>query len=210
MNNKENVVYRYDPRDHLAIRYHAIPSACRGSAENLGAARSSYRNDLIELLHVDRHELPRVIEHVEAAVYGMWVRSRVGAVHRDHHADRMFLQTLRGPGNAQDALRAEVAMATQRGLQPVVIIVEPTDTVGSVLDQMTPHDTVVVACSDIDAAVAWAVIYGPKADSRQDIPQPPSATELRDMPVSTFVHRHGAPSGQHAVRMDPEVLRLAS
>jgi hypothetical protein len=136
VNNKENVVYRYDPRDQHAIRYHALPSACRGNANNLGSTRASYRNDLIELLQIDRHDLPPVTEHLEAAVDGMWARTRVGAVHRDHHADRMFLPTLRAPGSAQDALRAEVAMATERGLEPVVVIAEPTDNLGSVLDRL--------------------------------------------------------------------------
>ena len=181
-----------------------------GNANNLGSARASYRNDLIESLQIDQHDLPPVIEHLEAAVDGMWVRTRVGAVHCDHHADRMFLQTLRAPGSAQDAFRAEVAMATERGLEPVVVIAEPTDNLGSVLDQMTPRDTVVVAYSDIEATVGRAVIYGPKADGRQDIPRVSGDTELRDMPVWNFVHRYGAATGKHAVRMDAELSRLAS
>ena len=101
MNNVENVVYRYNPDEHPAVRYHAIPSGCAGGANDLGAARSSYRSDLIGLLHVDRHDLPPVIEHLEAVVDGMWVRSKVGAVHRDRSADRMFLQTLLAPGSAR-------------------------------------------------------------------------------------------------------------
>jgi hypothetical protein len=54
------------------------------------------------------------------------------------------------------------------------------------------------------------VIYGPKADGRQDIPRVSGDTELRDMPVWNFVHRYGAATGKHAVRMDAELLRLAS
>ncbi|MDT5097811.1 MAG: hypothetical protein QOC76_1548 [Mycobacterium sp.] len=30
MNNKENVVYRYDPRDQHAIRYHALSERMQG------------------------------------------------------------------------------------------------------------------------------------------------------------------------------------
>ena len=52
-----------------------------------------------------------MIEHVEAVVHGMWVRERIGAVHRDHYADRMFLQALLAPGAAQDKLRAQVERA---------------------------------------------------------------------------------------------------
>ena len=195
MNNIENVVYRYSPEDQPAIRYHAIPSACTGGAEDLGAARLSYRGDLLELLQVDRHDLPPVVEHLEAVVDGMWVRTRVGAVHRDHRADRMFLQTLLASGSAQDALRAEVALTTERGREPVVVIVEPTDTVGSVLDQMTPRDTLIVAYSDVEATVGWAVIYGREIEGRQDFQAP---GEMHDMPVWNFVRCYGAASGRHA------------
>jgi hypothetical protein len=194
MNNVENVVYRYHPEDQPAVRYHAIPSGCAGGADDLNAARSSYRSGLTALLGVDRHELPPVIEHLEAVVDRMWVRTRIGAVHRDHHADRMFLQTLLAPGAAQEQLRANLALATDRGEEPVVVLVEPTDTVASVVDQMTPRDTVVVAFSDLEATAGWAVIYGPEAAGRQDIPRLPRGPELRDMPVWMFAHRYGAAS----------------
>jgi hypothetical protein len=210
MSNIENVVYRYHPDARPAVRYHAIPSGCAGGADDLAAARSSYRSDLIGLLHVDRHDLPPVIEHMEAVVEGMWVRSRVGAVHRDHSADRMFLQTVLAPGSTQETLRAQVALASDGGLEPVVILAEPTDTVGSILDQMTPDDTVVIAYSDVESAVGWAAIYGPKAKGRQDIPRAPGGGELRDVPIWRFAQRFGAASGRYAVRMDTEVPPLAS
>jgi hypothetical protein len=210
MNNIENVVYRYQSVDQPAIRYHAIPSACAGSAEDLGAARSAYRGDLTALLDVDRRDLPPVIEHLEAVVEGMWVRTRVGAVHRDHTADRMFLQTLLAPGRAQDDLRAQLELAAGREMDPVVVIVESADTVGSVLDQMTPRDTVAVTYSDIQTAVGWAVIYGPEAAGHQDIPRAPSGAQLREMSVGEFAHRFGAANGQHAVQVPADVLSLAS
>jgi hypothetical protein len=210
MNKIENVVYHYQYDDQPAIRYHAIPSACAGSAEDLGAARSAYRGDLTALLNVDRHELPPVIEHLEADVEGMWVRTKVGAVHRDHSEDRMFLQTLLAPGRVQDELRAQLELAAGRGMNPVVVIVERADTVGLVLDQMTPRDTVVMAYSDIEATVGWAVIYGPEAAGHQDIPRAPSDAQLRDMSVGEFAHRFGAASGQHAVQVPADVLSLAS
>jgi hypothetical protein len=210
MNHVENVVYRYHPDDHPAIYYHALPSARAGSAEDLGAARSAYRADLTGLLGVDRHELPRVVEHLEAVVEGIWVRTRVGAVHRDHTGDKMFLQTLLAPGRPQEDLRAQLELAAGRGIEPVVVLVEHTDTVGSVLDQMTPRDTVVVAYSDAENVVGWAIIYGPEAEGRQDIPRAPSGSELREMAVGEFGHRYGAALGERAVRVPAEVLSLAS
>jgi hypothetical protein len=210
MKKIENVIYRYHPESQPAVRYHAIPSGCAGGADDLNAARSSYRNELSALLDVDRRQLPSVVEHLEAVVVGMWVRTRVGAVHRDHGADRMFLQTLLAPDAAQEKLREQLDLASSRGLEPVVVIVEPTDTIATVLDQMEPCDTVMLAYSDVEATVGWAFIYGPEADGRQHIPQAPSDIELRHMPVWEFAHRYGAASGRCAVRMDARLLTLAS
>jgi hypothetical protein len=52
----------------------------------------------------ERHELPPLVEHLEAVVADMWVRTEVGAVHRDPLGDRMFVQTLLSKGPAQDAM----------------------------------------------------------------------------------------------------------
>jgi hypothetical protein len=210
MNNIQNVIYRYHPEDQPAVRYHAIPSGCTGGAEDMNAARSSYRRELSALWRVGRHQLPSVVEHLEAVVDGMWVRTRVGAVHRDHGADRMFLQTLLAPEAAQEKLREQLDLATNSGLEPVVVIVEPTDTIATVLDQMRPFDTVMLAYSDVEATVGWAVVYGPEVDGRQHIPQAPSDVELRHMSVWEFAHRYGAASGRCAVRMDARLLTLAS
>jgi hypothetical protein len=210
MNNIENVVYRYQPEHEPAMHYLAIPSGCAGSAEDLRAARAAYRAELTALLNVERRELPPVVEHLEAVVEGLWVRTRVGAVHRDHTGDRMFLQTLFAPGRAQDDLRAQLELVAGRGMDPVVVLVEPADTVGTVLDQMTARDTVVVAYSDAETTVGWAVIYGPEAAGRQDIPRAPSDVRLREMSIAEFAHRFGAASFEHAVRLDPDVLSLAS
>lgn len=37
----------------------------------------------------------------------------------------MFLQTLLAPGGVQDKLRAQLELAAGRGMDPVVVIVEP-------------------------------------------------------------------------------------
>jgi hypothetical protein len=48
----------------------------------------------------------------------------------------MFLQTLLSAGPAQHALRGQLELATSRGATPVVVIVEPDDTLDAVLAQM--------------------------------------------------------------------------
>jgi hypothetical protein len=192
MTNTENVVFRYRPEADPGITYRGVPSGCSGSGPDLGAARVAYRCALSELLHLDRHELPHVVEHLEAVVEGMWVRTKVGSVHRDHTGDRMFLQALLAPGRAQQELRAQVEQDTNRGLDPVVVIVEADDTVGSVLDQMAPHDTVVIAWSDPEVTVGWAVIYGPEVHGRHDVSWAVDDAGLREMSISELARRYGA------------------
>jgi hypothetical protein len=93
---------------------------------------------------VHRQELPLTVEHLEAVVVDMWVRDKVLAVHRDPSNDQMFLQTLLSAGPAQQALHARLARKTNEGNEPVVVIVEPHDTVGDVLDQTAADDTLFI------------------------------------------------------------------
>lgn len=168
MSARENVVYNYSPEFAPAIRYRAIPSSCTGAAETLAEARAAYRSDLSGLLRVGRCELPPVVEHVETKVLGILVREKVGAVHRDLVADRMLLQTLLADGQAQQELRAYLDSASGVGVEPVVVLADPQDTVDSVLEQMTGTDAVVVAHCDPARAVGWAAIYGPEVDAAVD------------------------------------------
>ena len=199
----ENVVYTYAPDSCPAIRYHSVPRSRAGAADTLDDARSAYRADLTELLHVERSALPHVIEHVEAEVQGMWVRERVGAVHRDHGADRMLLQAVLAPGVAQDDLRTYVKEAIAGGAEPVVLLVEPDEPVGTVLDQMTPQDAVVVAYCDPAAEVGWTAIYGPGAPGAQDMTRAPGDQALRHVPIDQLARTLGA---RQEVRVAAEVL----
>jgi hypothetical protein len=199
----ENVVYTYAPDSCPAIRYHSVPRRRAGAADTLDDARSAYRADLTELLHVERSALPHVIEHVEAEVQGMWVRERVGAVHRDHGADRMLLQAVLAPGVAQDDLRTYVKEAIAGGAEPVVLLVEPDEPVGTVLDQMTPQDAVVVAYCDPAAEVGWTAIYGPGATGAEDMTRAPGDQALRHVPIDQLARTLGA---RQEVRVAAEVL----
>lgn len=187
---KENVVYSYVPEENPVIRYHSMPLACSGTAETLADARASYRADLTGLLRVGRRELPPVIEHVETKVHGMLVREQVGAVHRDHGADRMLLQAVLAEGAAQEELRAYLDRACGHGVEPVVVLAEPQDTVGSVLDQMTSADAVVVAYSDPVRDVGWTAIYGPEVDVAVGLPEIATVRQLRELTVDALADRY--------------------
>jgi hypothetical protein len=197
----ENVIYRHNPDYNPAIQYHSTPSSCSGGANTMGEARSSYRSDLAARLSVTRRELPSVVEHLEGLVAGIWVRTRVGTVYRERTSDRMFLQTLLSAGVEQDALRADLDLATRAGAAPVVLIVEPDDTVGTILDQMRPDDALWVTYSDPRNIVGWLGIYGPAAPGVDHIPTDHvDEADVHNTSVETFAQTY-ATCEHRAVRL---------
>lgn len=195
----EHVVYRYDA-NCAQITFHSFPHGCTGCAITLHDARKAVRASMIELLGANRHELPRVVEHLEAVVDGMWVRTKVGAVHRDPSSDKMFLQTLLAEGAAQQALRHHLQAATNRGATPVVVIVEPGETLGSVIDQMSADDVLVVAHADPHDAVRWVALYGPCAIGADVARHIADQEQLRATTIEVLTHTYGADDIQ-AVRL---------
>jgi hypothetical protein len=197
----EHVLFRYDPGSIPSISFHSLPHGCTGGAETLDAARKIYRSTMSELLGVSRHELPPVVEHLEAVVAGMWMRTEMGAVHRDPLSDRMFLQTLLSTGPAQDAMQTDLKRAeTDQGAIPVVVIVEPDDAVGTVLDQMRGASTVLVVHCDTRNVLAWVTIYGPNAQGADDIQPIPAHADLRTKPI-TFLTEAFVTGNRRAVRL---------
>jgi hypothetical protein len=197
----EDVLFRYDPRNVPSITFYSLPHGCTGGAATLDAARKMYRSAMSGMLGVSRHELPPVVEHLEAVVADMWVRSEVGAVHRDPLGDRMFLQTLLSKGPAQAAMQADLRRAaTNQAATPVVVIVEPYDAFGTVLDQMRVGDTVLVVHCDARKALGWVTIYGPNAEGADDIERIPTDGDLRTKPI-TFLTDACATGNRRAVRL---------
>jgi hypothetical protein len=201
----EHVVYRYDPRCAPAITYHSIQHGCTGGSNTLAEARDFYRRDMAELLNVRRQELPPTVEHLEAVVVDMWVRAKVLAVHRDPSNDQMFLQTLLSEGPAQQALHARLARKTNDGDEPVVVIVEPHDTVGDVLDQTAADDTLFIVHFDPDDVLGWIVIHGPEADGGFEAPCIANHAGLRRMPIGVLTQTYAA--GSREVRLTLNHLR---
>jgi hypothetical protein len=197
----EHVLFRYDPRSVPSITFDSLPHGCTGGAATLDAARKMYRSAMSGMLGLSRHELPPVVEHLEAIVADMWVRSEVGAVHRDPLGDRMFLQTLLSKGPAQDAMQADLRRATaNQAATPVVVIVEPYAAVGTVLDQIRAADTVLVVHCDTRNVLGWVTIYGPNAEGRDDIERIPAEGDLRTRPI-TFLTDACATGNRRALRM---------
>jgi hypothetical protein len=196
----EHVLFRYDAGSVPSISFYSLPHGCAGVAKTLDEARNLYRSTMCELLGVSRRELPPVVEHLEAVVADMWVRTEVGAVHRDPLGDRMFLQTLLLTGPAQDAMHADLGCATDRGASPVVVIVEPYDAVGAVLDQMRAADAVLVVHCDARNVLGWVTIYGPNATGADDIEPVPTPADLPTRPI-TFLTDGCFTANRKAVRL---------
>lgn len=179
----EHVIFRHDPDQQPQLAFRGVPSGCAGGANTMAEARASYRMCLCERLHVDRRELPPVVEHIEGLVGGMWVRTRVGAVHRDKSSDRMLLQILLAE---QSGLRDEVTRLTDAGAEPVVVLAEPDHAIETLLDQMSERDALVVAHSDDNGSVGWSVLYGAESPGRHGVPSALDDESLRTTPVATF------------------------
>jgi hypothetical protein len=206
----ENVVYRTAPEGQPVISYRSMPADCVGTAETLAQARASYRAELTQLLHVERYDLPPVVEHVEAKVAGIWVRSKVGAVHRDRLTDRMFLQRLLTPGDPQDEVRAYLGSAAGAGVEAVVVLAEPEDPVATVLDQMAPGDAVVVTYPSERDGLGWTAIHGPEAAAPDELPVARLDGGLRECPIEAFADSFAAEHRQRAVRLEVTDLARAS
>jgi hypothetical protein len=199
-------MYRYDPDRMPSITYHSLPYTRTGGANTLDEARKSYRFNMIGLLGVDRHELPPVVEHLEAVVAGIWVRTKVGAVHRDPVSGRMFLQTLLSAGPAQDELRDHLDLASSRGATPVVVIVERDDTLKAVLAQMSAEDVLLVAHADTQHRAGWVALCGPDADGVDDARLIADHAAVPTIPIEALT-RACTSADSRLVRVHPHQLR---
>jgi hypothetical protein len=199
----EHVIYHYDPGCTPSITYHSIPHRCTGASNALDEARNSYRRDIADVL--SGRPAPSAVEHLEAGLAGMWVRAKVSAVHHDPCSDQLFLLTLLSEGSVQDALRAHLTLATTPGSKPVVVIVEPYETVGAVLDQARAADTLFVVHRDAENVLDWIAIHGPAAGGASNAPQLVDYAGLRTMPIRAFTQMYAA--GTKGVQLRPNQLR---
>jgi hypothetical protein len=201
----EHVVYRHEPKVIPSFTYHSLPHACSGVANTLNDARTAHRSDMTSLLAVSRHELPPVVEHLEAVVAGMWIRAKVGAVHRDPYSDRMFLQTLLSDGHGPKELRVHLDALTSRGARPSLVIFEPDETVGALLDQMRAEDALLVVHSDPRTVLSWVTVFGPDATGGGNAVDLAGQAGLRRLPIADLTRAY-AGAGLRDVRLPRQRL----
>ncbi len=179
----DHVIFRHDPDHQPEITFRGVPSGCSGGATTLTEARMAYRSCLSARLHVDRRALPPVVEHIEGLVGGMWVRTKVGAVHRDKSSDRMLLQLLL---DERVGLRDEVARLSSTGAEPIVVLAEGQEMLTTLLGQMTARDTLLVAHCDDNGSVGWGCLHGPESPAGQGLPHLVDDEILRTTTVAAF------------------------
>ncbi len=179
----DHVIFRHDPDHQPEIAFRGVPSECAGGASTLTEVRTAYRSCLSARLHVDRRALPPVVEHIEGMVCGMWVRTKVGAVHRDKSSDRMLLQLLL---DERVGLRDEVARLSAVGAEPIVVLAEGQDMLETLLGQLTVRDTLLIAHCDDNGSVRWGCLHGTESPAGHGLPHVVDNERLRSTSVAVF------------------------
>lgn len=197
----ENVIFSYDSAYQPAFQYFSTPSGCVGGGNTLEEARNSYRSALARVLGVSEDQLPTVVEHLETSVDGVSLRTRLGAEPDDRAYGRMFVEMLLR-GRAMDGFRTYLESPTTASGTPSVVIVQPDDTVGFILDQMTAHDALWIVYPQSDETIEWVAIFGPEAEGADLLLYSFDGVRSRNMSIRTFVKTY--------VRGDIRRLRLLS
>jgi hypothetical protein len=186
----ENVIYSYDPTFQPEYQYFSIPSACIGGASNLDEARAAYRSDLAELLNLGQRDLPHAVEHLEIAVADVWLRSDIPSNAPSRSQTRRLVETCLAQHDTAERLGFELCPARNIDGMPVVVVVEPRDTLASVFNQMTAFDTLWIVYTADERHLNWLVLCGPEADGIHATSTTAEAAAVSAMPVATFVAQY--------------------
>jgi hypothetical protein len=92
----------------------------------------------------------------------------------------------------------------------VVVIVEPGETLGSVLDQMSADDVLVVAHADPHKAVRWVALYGPCAIGADEARQIADQEQLRTTTIEVFTHTYGTDDVRPSRTVPKSAVRLGA
>jgi hypothetical protein len=136
----ENVIFTYDGNYQPEWQYYSMPHSCVGGGDTIEAARASYHDALAFQLELSGANLPPIREHYEAEAYdGIYVRYAGGDKVRAAGAKvaASFLRSSTYDSRLQGVLHS----STTAGGYPVLVVVQPEDSVASVIDQMTDEDS---------------------------------------------------------------------
>lgn len=193
------VVYRLCLDGGPKWQYYSMPESVLGGADALADAKRDYRDALAFALDVERDALPRIREHTERPIVpGVYIRTALD----EHQADRAEAFDVLVPGfTSEHTAEVEKLFAhTAASGDVVAVVCEPSDDVGFLLDQITPHDVVWLVLNG-PGLVAWRAIGGPLAANPTEV----VASTLADLgvgqstPILEFMSAMGLNHQHYAV-----------
>ncbi|MFD7845999.1 hypothetical protein ACFV4K_24035 [Nocardia sp. NPDC059764] len=173
----QTVVFRFCPGGGPKWQYYSMPESVLGGAETLSDAKRDYREALAFMLEVEPDALPEIREHTERPIVpGVYLRTALD----EHYADRAeaFDVLVPGFGLEHTAEVRKLFSHTTASGDVVAVVCEPTDDVGFLLEQITPHDAVWMVLNG-PGLVAWRAIGGVLAANPTDV----DARSLTDLGV---------------------------
>ncbi|MGU3434039.1 hypothetical protein ACNHUS_13590 [Actinomycetes bacterium M1A6_2h] len=182
-----NVVYRKDPTVTPSHQYYSIPVSIVGGADSVPSARVAFREALSASLEVDETGLPPIAEHVEVeALPGIWVRMALDA-QSEQRVDGLSMVTMLVTSQMKPDQVDFFWNATSASGDPVILIVQPWDTLGFVFDQMGPTDALWLAIRRGDQ-VHWLALFGGAAEGVRpdDMQSFDRIGPTRDMTIAEF------------------------
>ena len=157
----QTVIYRLDTAHKPQWQFHSMPESAVGGGNTLDEAREEYRDALHFLLDTD--ELPEIREYIEKEAHvGIWVRTLLTDPHGDAQVQEIGRQISSYPPEDLDGFFYRNPSA---GGDPVVFHGHPNDQLGSIFQQMTPFDSLILMAGVGDGGpvpqkVMWLVIAG--------------------------------------------------
>ena len=210
----QTVIYRLDAAHKPQWQFHSIPESAVGGGDTLDEAREEYRDALRFLLETD--QLPEIREYIEKEAHvGIWVRTLLTDPHGDAQVQEIGRQIASDPPKTSTVFYRNPTA----GGDPVVFHGRPDDPLGSIFQQMTPFDSLILMAGVGDGGpmpqkVVWLVIAGTESPVDRDESLPDSdkvgltpQSPLRE--VFSVVWRHYQLHGDPQSRTNSPLALLA-
>ena len=165
----QSVVYRLDPAQDPAWQFYSMPESIVGGGRNLDDARAEYQDALRFSLETD--DVPEVHEYVEREIgdLGIWLRLPLSHPNFDGVLKRIRRQIVGFPENLDWFFENPTA-----GGDPVVIPASLKWPLSSILSQMTPYDSLILAMLRQPPGErkqnAWLALSGFESETRSEEP----------------------------------------
>lgn len=136
----QTVVYRFTPAHDPAWQFYSMPESIVGGGKTLKEARAEYQDAL--RFSLDVRTLPNVREYIEREIgnLGIWMRLPIDHPNFDGVVQEMHRQIEAHPDGRPWFFENSAA-----GGDPVIVTAAAESPLSSILDQMTIHDSLILA-----------------------------------------------------------------